>query len=260
MIGACDILWITLDSLRYDVAARALEAGQTPNLARLMPEGRWQKRLTPGCFTYSAHHAFFAGYLPTPVEPGLHPRRFACRFAGSQTTGPDTVVLDAASVPEGLSELGYHTLCIGGVGFFNPGTPLGRVLPGLFQESVWRPELGVTALDSTAHQVREAVERMRRRPRQQRIFLFLNVSATHQPTVGYVPGATVESVDTQQAALAYADSQLPPLLEAMAERGPVFAVACADHGTCHGEDGYWGHRQSHPLLWTVPYTEAMWTG
>ena len=30
---------------------------------------------------------------------------------------------------------------------------------------------------------------------------------------------------------------------------------CSDHGTAYGEDGYWGHRLSHPVVWTVPYAE-----
>jgi hypothetical protein len=35
LVGFHDMLMMTLDTLRYDVAAAALESGQTPNLARL---------------------------------------------------------------------------------------------------------------------------------------------------------------------------------------------------------------------------------
>lgn len=38
------ILFVTLDSLRYDVAATALADGATPRLARLLPGGSWERR------------------------------------------------------------------------------------------------------------------------------------------------------------------------------------------------------------------------
>jgi hypothetical protein len=96
----------------------------------------WQFHLRP-------HQAFFAGFLPTPQGQGPHPRHFALRFPGSESTARTTCLLDAPTIPQGLAQLGYKTVCIGGVGFFNPGSPLGRVLPGYFQQSCWPPELGV---------------------------------------------------------------------------------------------------------------------
>ena len=79
MIGTHDVLLITLDTLRYDVAATALQRGMTPTLARVLPGGQWERRHSPGSFTYAAHHAFFAGFLPTPARPGRHGRLFAAR-------------------------------------------------------------------------------------------------------------------------------------------------------------------------------------
>ena len=133
LIGTHDLLLVTLDTLRYDVAQRALDEGMTPTLAAVLPGGRWEERHTPGSFTYAAHHAFFAGFLPTPPGPGPHPRLFAARFPGSETTAATTCVFDAADIVSGLAQRGYHTACIGGVGFFNKRSPLGRVLPGLFE-------------------------------------------------------------------------------------------------------------------------------
>ena len=63
IVGSHDLALITLDTLRYDVAVEELAAGRTPNLARLV--GTWEQRHTPGSFTYAAHAAFFAGFLPT---------------------------------------------------------------------------------------------------------------------------------------------------------------------------------------------------
>lgn len=257
LVGTHDVLLLTLDTLRYDVAAQELAAGRTPNLARVLPGRRWEKRHTPGSFTYAAHHAFFAGFLPTPAAPpGRHARLFAARFAGSETTTPQTCVFDAPDIVTGFAAQGYHTVCIGGVGFFNKQTPLGSVLPGLFAQSHWSPELGVTDPCSTENQVRLASAILDGVPREQRVLLFVNVSAVHQPNCFYVPGATGDSLETHAAALRYVDGQLARLFAALGRRGgPWLCVLCSDHGTAYGEDGYEGHRVAHPAVWTVPYAE-----
>jgi hypothetical protein len=255
VVGTHDILLLTLDTLRYDVAQACLRQGRTPNLARLLPGGAWEERHSPASFTFAAHTAFFAGFLPTPARPGRHPRLFAVRFPGSETATEQTCIFDAPDIVTGLAGRGYHTLCIGGVGFFNLQSPLGRVLPELFKEHAWRPEFGVTDPDSTAHQVAEALRRLQSLPPGRRLFLFLNVSALHQPNYFYLPGADNDSLASHAAALAYVDGQLPPLFAALQRRGPLLAVICSDHGTAYGEDGYRGHRLAHPTVWTVPYAE-----
>lgn len=259
VVGTHDLLLVSLDTLRYDVAWQCARQGRTPNLTALLPGGAWEERHAPGSFTYAAHAAFFAGFLPTPVAPGKHRRPIALRFPGSETTVPETCVLDAPDVVRGLAERGYHTICVGGVGFFNKQTPLGRTLPGLFAESHWSPRLGVTDPDSTRHQVTLACQRLGELPRERRVFLFLNVSAIHQPNHFYLPGSAGDSPQTHAAALEYVDRQLPPLFDALRRRGPAFCVVCSDHGTAYGEDGYHGHRLAHPVVWTVPYAEFFLT-
>lgn len=251
------LLLITLDTLRFDVAKECLANGQTPNLARYLPNQQWEERHSPGSFTYAAHQAFFAGFLPTPARPGKHPRRFALRFAGSETTGPETWILDGPNIVEGLAQVGYRTICIGGVGFFNPQNALGRVLPSMFQESFFDRSFGVTCPESTQNQIDCALTQLQKLPSEQRVFLFLNVSALHQPNYFYLPGAKEDSKESHAAALLYIDSQLPRLLEGFAQLGPTFVILCSDHGTLYGEDGYTGHRVAHPLVWTVPYAEFM---
>ncbi len=59
--GAMDILFICLDTLRYDAACQEEAAGTTPVLNRY---GSWEKCQAPGNFTYPSHHAMFAGFLP----------------------------------------------------------------------------------------------------------------------------------------------------------------------------------------------------
>jgi hypothetical protein len=253
-VGQGDIVLLTFDTLRYDVAVAEWAAGRTPNLAAVLPMSGWEERHTPGSFTYAAHHAFFAGFLPTPKAPGRHPRLFAARFAGSETSTEHTALFDAPDIVTGLHQNGYHTVCIGGVGFFNKKTPLGSVLPSLFDESHWDESLGVTEPGSTENQVQRACATLRLQSSKP-IFLFINLSALHQPNCFYVPGQSRDDLVSHAAALRYIDSQLPPLFSALRARGTSLCVFCSDHGTAYGDDGYTGHRLAHPTVWTVPYAE-----
>ncbi len=257
LLGSHDLLFITFDTLRYDVAQELFTRGRTPFLASLLPVAGWEARHSPGSFTYAAHHAFFAGFLPTPTAPGPHARLFAARFPGSETTTATTFVFDAPDIVTGLAQQGYHTVCIGGVGFFNRQSPLGSVLPDLFHESYWTPELGVTNPTSTACQVDLACQVLENLHPAQRLFLFVNISALHQPNYFYVPGLKEDTIASHAAALEYVDSQLPRLFVTARRRAPLLAILCSDHGTAYGEDGYSGHRLAHPVVWTVPYAECV---
>lgn len=257
IVGSHHLVLVTLDTLRYDAARAALAEGMTPGFAGLLPGGVWELRHSPGSFTYAAHQAFFAGFLPTPAIPGKHARLFALRFPGSETTTPQTCVLDAPDLVTGLAERGYRTLCVGGVGFFNGLTPLGRVLPGLFQEHYWRREFGVTDPASTEHQVTFISRHLSELPPMEKFFLFVNISAIHQPNYFYYPGAIRDSLASHKAALAYVDRALVPLWRHLRQRGPTFVIVCSDHGTAYGEEGYEGHRLAHRVVWEVPYSQFL---
>ena len=257
VVGSHDLLFVTLDTLRYDVAVEELAAGRLPNLARVLPDG-WEERHAPGSFTFAAHSAFFAGFLPTPTAPGRHPRLFAARFGGSETTASDTWVFDEPDLVAGLTAAGYRTVCVGGVGFFNPESKLGQVLPGMFSAAYWSPETGVASPDSFGNQLDCVTANIRDTPPEQPLFVFVNVPALHQPNWFYLEGATKDDGDTREshaAALRYVDNYIGRLFEMMASRRDCFAIVCSDHGTAYGEDGHSGHRIAHPVVWTVPYAD-----
>jgi hypothetical protein len=257
-IGSHDLLFVTLDTLRYDVAERLVEQGRTPNLAALLPGNRWEKRESPASFTYAAHHAFFAGFLPTPPGPGPHPRPYAARFPGSESTVDGTWVFDAPDIVTALGAKGYRTVCLGGVGFFNLRSPLGRVLPSLFREAYWEPAFGVTEKRCLEAQLAKLELVLDATPRAQPVFVFLNVAALHQPNRHYVEGAADDTIESHAAALEYVDRHVPRLVAAMTSRNrPCAAIVCSDHGTAYGEDGLTGHRVAHEVVWTVPYAELM---
>lgn len=256
LIGNADLLFITLDTLRYDAAQAAWRAGRLKTLEPYLCKGGWEKRHSPGSFTYAAHHAFFAGFLPTPLGPGPHPRVFAAEFAGSVSAVETTFVFKEASLPAALAARNYHTICIGGTGFFNQQNELARVLPGLFSEAHWTPDLGVACRTSEVNQVAQAVSSLEKAG-DRRVFLFLNISAIHQPNWFYGADQGPDTVATHTSALAAVDVALRPLFQRMKSRGPTFAIVCSDHGHAYGEDGYFGHRLGHEVVWTVPYAEFM---
>jgi len=251
-VGHSHILMITFDTLRYDVACQQLQLGNTPNLANVLSEQGWQKCHSPASFTYAAHVAFFAGFLPTPATPGRHVRLFALKFSGSESTGATTFEFDTPDIVSGLANEGYRTLCIGGVGFFKKQNPLSQQLPALFQESYWDESLGVTCADSTRNQIDLAC-RLLKENQQQPIFMFINISALHQPNYFYLENAQGDSLETHAAALRYVDSQLGRLFSAFEQDRDTLMILTSDHGTCYGEDGYTGHRIGHEQVWTVPY-------
>lgn len=264
IVGSHDLLLVTLDTLRFDVAAELAAEGRIPNLARHLPGGAWERRHAPGSFTYASHQAMFAGFLPTPATPGPHPRLFAARFAGSETTADGTFVFhDTPDLVSALAHEGYRTVCVGGVGFFNQQPPLGTVLPGLFQESHWEPSFGVASPSSFESQVARAEEVVAALPRDRRLFLFVNVSALHQPNWFHLEGASREAGDsraTHAAALEYVDRHIGRLFAAMSSRRDCFTIVCSDHGTAYGDDGFTGHRLGHESVWTVPYAQFVLPG
>lgn len=267
LLGNCNFVFITLDTLRYDCAVLEFEARSLKNLAPFLGSGLgkspgtgWEKRHAPGNFTFASHQAFFAGFLPTPASPGPHQRLFALKFAGSETTGQNTIVFDAPDIISGFCKAGYSTICIGGVGFFNKQTPLGRVLPGFFEQSHWDKSLGVTDKNSAANQIKLAVERINTLHGEKKFFLFINISAIHQPNYFYLDDSRVDSLESHRAALRYVDSCLPPLFDCLRSRGDSFCIFCSDHGTAYGEKGYTGHRAALDVIWDVPYAHFLLPG
>lgn len=245
------ILFITLDSLRYDTARTAYDNGLTPHLASLLPEGGWERRQTPGTFTLPAHMAFFSGFLPKLPQPEQPPRLWECRPPAFKTVPPQTFVFDAPNLLAGLAQHGYRSICVGGVTYFSRETPLGSVLPDLFDEAHWRPEFCSPEPDSTCHQVNYTLDIAEHHDGCP-LYLFVNVSATHVPH-GHYLGNSRDTAASQQAALAYADAHLARLITTLTAKKRWLIILCADHGDAYGEDGYHGRGIAHPVVMNVPF-------
>ncbi|MFE2302681.1 STM4013/SEN3800 family hydrolase [Streptomyces sp. NPDC059445] len=250
-----NILFVTFDSLRYDVAHSTLEDGLTPRLAQLLPGGQWERRQTPGTFTLPAHLAFFSGFLPKLPQPQQPARLWECRPPAFKQVPPETFVFDAPNLLDGLALHGYRTVCVGGVTYFSSETPLGSVLPALFHEAHWRPSFCSPEIESTRHQADQALDIADRYAGHRPLFLFVNISATHVPH-GHYLGTSTNSTASQAAALAYADTHVGRLLDGLTTRGRWLVIMCADHGDAYGDDGFHGRGIAHPAVWNVPF--AAW--
>lgn len=253
IVGTHHILFITLDTLRHDVADALFKAGELTGISRYSPTG-WERRHSPATFTYAAHHAFFSGFLPSPVGTNKASRLFASEFEGSVTIEDSTFTCREATWPQGLLRVGYRTVCVGGVGFFNKQSMLGSVLPSLFETSVWTPSMGVSDRHSTQNQV-EWVINYWGACQPDLCLTFINVSAIHQPNSFYA-GCEHDCILSHGAALKYVDSQLEVLFDKCRSlERPTFTILTSDHGTCYGEDGIEGHRYPHSAVWDVPYMQ-----
>lgn len=254
VVGECDILFLCLDTLRYDVAKAEEEAGGTPVLNQYGP---WRKCQAPGNFTYPSHHAMFAGFLPCDYEAKSMADRellFFPKNVGLGQNGPkNAYCFSGPTFIQGLAEDGYETCCIGGVSFFDKRSDIGRVFPSMFQNSWWQPGFGCQNKESIDHQVTFACKKLGQIPQQKRVFLYMNVDAIHYPNYFYLEGAHQDNLKTHAAALRYVDARLETLFTAMKKRNKTFVICCSDHGTCYGEDGVLFHGVNHPAVMTVPY-------
>lgn len=255
VVGKQDILFVCLDTLRYDAAVEEEEKGGTPVLNHY---GSWEKCQAPGNFTYPSHHAMFAGFLPCRYDAKNVTDRELLFFPKSIGLGkkvPEGAYgFCGSTIMEGLEKDGYDTWCVGGVAFFDKRSDIGKVFPGYFQKSYWNPSFSCPVKDSTKNQVDFLLKKIKEAEKERHIFLYLNVDAIHYPNYFYLEGATHDSYESHKAALRYVDKELGRLFAVWKEiRGGAFVLCCSDHGTCYGEDGCQFHGVNHPIVNTIPY-------
>lgn len=166
VVGKKDILFICLDTLRYDVAVQEEKAGTTPVLNQYGP---WEKCQAPGNFTYPSHHAMFAGFMPCRYDAKNVADRellFFPRQIGLGNKVPEGAYgFSGSTIMEGLAADGYDTWCVGGVAFFDKRSPIGKVFPGYFKKSYWNPSFACPVKESTKNQVDFLLKKFRRQIR-----------------------------------------------------------------------------------------------
>ena len=255
VVGKKDILFICLDTLRYDVAVQEEKAGTTPVLNQYGP---WEKCQAPGNFTYPSHHAMFAGFMPCRYDAKNVADRellFFPRQIGLGNKVPEGAYgFSGSTIMEGLAADGYDTWCVGGVAFFDKRSPIGKVFPGYFKKSYWNPSFACPVKESTKNQVDFLLKKISAADKEQRIFFYLKLDAIQNPNYFYADGVSHDNLQSHATALRYVDRELGRLFAGWkSQRKEALVICCSDHGTCYGEDGCQFHGINHPYVNTVPY-------
>lgn len=250
------ILFITLDSCRYDVFISA-------DVKNLSGVGRLYRAMAPGNFTYGSHAAMFVGFTPGVAEfkePYVNPKYgkiFKMIGAGFPGKGSEFITLKGPNVIAGLRRLGYKAFGSGAVGWFDPATETGKLLTKDFDEFYFPGDTF-----SLKKQLGWMGEKLK--TSTQPVFAFLNIGETHVPY--YHEGASwdpsnnpcvpfsdgnnaAECRRRQTACLEYVDRNVAGLIEAFRFSNTII---CADHGDCWGEDGLWEHGIHHQKVLEVP--------
>ncbi len=247
------IVLITIDSLRYDVASIA----DTPNFKKLFKENNnsgWYKVGAQATYTLPAHISIFhAGLMPcdnresTPPPFNRHKEKlFKAQLAWQRTTGAKFPTPAAPNIIKGFEKLGYRTIGIGGVNWFNNKFPTSNIWhKRYFNEFYWEEKFTEENFKSLEHQI-NLINKLKLKTEKKPIFLFLNISYTHAPYLGFG-----KSVLGQKASFEEVDKLLPNLLEVLPNK--YHLMICGDHGECFGEDGLWGHGFYHPKVMEVPF-------
>jgi hypothetical protein len=260
-----DVLFVTLDSCRYD----AFVAAKAPNLRSIGPLVRaW----SPSHFTFGAHAAFFMGFTPgdparrEPYVNSKYGKIFGMSGGGHRGAARAWIDLEGRSIVDGFRRCGYRAIGSGGVGWFDPETDTGRVLTADFERFHFTG--GVPGFRAQrAWLLREvAAARAAALP----VFGFANLAETHvpywhedapwdaaaNPCVPFADGNDAREARRRQVAcVEWIDGEIAPLLDAFADAA---VIVCSDHGDCWGEDGLWEHGIHHertlevPLLFRLP--------
>ena len=253
------VLFITLDSCRYDTFA----AASVPSLKSV---GELHRVMAPGNFTYASHMAMFMGFTPGDGQSrktGVNPKYgklFRMSQGGIAGRGQEYFLLEGRNIVDGFNRRGVRTIGTGAVGWFNTKTETAQNLVADFQEFYYPGDPCVTwtlgkQLAWLQNQLSED---------SSPTFVFLNIGETHVPY--YYEGAPWSAEDNpcipfgdnndaevarqrQTLALEWVDRTLEPLIQAFSAST---IVVCADHGDCWGEDGLWEHGISHPKVLEVP--------
>lgn len=291
-LAHANLLLITLDSLRLDIAQQA----DLPNFSRLHgPIAAY----THGNFTLPAHAAFFTGHLPWPLDlpTGMVDgyQRLIRSAAARKVASAVPITFSGPNLMRAYADNGARVVGVGGVTFFDPtttGPSLCADFPEFHYDGFRRDSdfgKGRSLVDAERFcglntALVEVFERGLDRDRQH--FVFINEQATHFPFA--CPGVPVDAAELaplalydesvvkklpvrqpiidevrpvvarrQRAVLEWLDAKMGEVLGWLARlRRPTLVVVCADHGEAFGEDARLGHFINVDTVLTVP----MWVG
>ena len=251
-------LFITLDSCRYDVFIDAYR----PNMIRRGLIAH--KAISPSFFTLPSHMAFFEGFTPAVPDKGkwLNPKHGKLWRVNTTNISPnkrDYMRVQGMDLIEGMNNAGYTTIGTGGVRWFDPSVPTGKILTQNFKKYKFFGNY-MHAEDQVDFVYEEALK-------HKKVWSFINFGETHDPyrykgcdfpeKAAYKKKfknkmevrATV--YNQQMDCVSYLDGVMAPLLDLFMDSG-ASVVITADHGELFGEDNLWQHQDHHEMTVTVP--------
>lgn len=258
-----NVLFVTLDSCRFDTFRRAARSGLIPSILSVAP---YYKAKAPSYFTYGSHASFWMGFTPgveSTDAPCLNPKAgkvFKMAHAGLPGIDHNGYCLDGQNIIDGFRRRGFLTIGSGAVDWFDPNTETGAVLGHSFEQFKFSGNTW-----SLRDQLEWILAQISSNNNSRPVFCFLNIGETHVPywhegadwprwpspciPFGGKQCSAQESARRQLSCLAWVDGVLKPLIDLFMD-GTV--LICADHGDCWGEDGLWEHGISHPATLNVP--------
>lgn len=274
-----NVLFITLDCCRYDTFLLA-------KLPFLKSIGEVKKAKTHGTFTLPAHMSFFMGYLPRVLmanKPYYNPEvRQLWRLIGGRNRPLESVgiMLEGSNILDGYSKLGFYTIGVGGVRWFQ-----NFILQNFFQKFFYFGSDNSKSIFDTREKEEFPLNHLDKfltdLKSQKRFFLFLNTPETHIPydfgegiysreiksvmenlrPIWGCKKINLSKVATSKEELAKLHQLQIRSLEAIDRKietlvsflsKPLLFVICGDHGECFGEDMHWGHGYPHQKVMEVP--------
>jgi arylsulfatase A-like enzyme len=272
MLGSNHLVFVVLDSLRYD----SWLAASTPNLDRLGPvEQRWSY----ASWTAPSHYNLLSGLLPHQSPPHVYASdQYKEEFERySDRLGVEGIefrrMLPAIYLPTFLRSIGYKTHARVSMPVLNPHTGVNRDFDSY--------ELMPVHNDMAA-----MIDTMSFEPGP--TFWLLNIGETHYPYAlpgedpsewprvsglhGVIkhlgdepdeePAATFDQAaldrlrQRQIDAVSYLDGVFGRLYEVVPRN--TWLVVTSDHGELFGESGYFGHGPiNHEKVLEVPFVEGM---
>jgi len=252
MLDPTSILFITLDSCRYDTFV----AVDLPNLKAL---GQVYLAKAPGNFTFASHAAMFVGFtpgVPDKAQALINPKFgkiFKIVGGGYPSKGNEFLTIKGKNLVQGLGAIGYTTIGTGAAGWFDDATPTAQPLVEDFQHYWFAGNCW--SLEKQLQFVNKHLDRLNGKP----AFVFINLGETHVPywhegadwdrshnpcrPFGGADNDAAECARRQLACVEWVDDTLGPLLSRFSGAN---TLVCADHGDAWGEDGMWEHGIHHP--------------
>lgn len=285
-----NVLFITIDSCRYDTAINAA----TPNLDSIAP---LRKAETTGTYTFPSHHSFFIGILPRPLDGGEYffdDYQQIWRSSSARDSSKKVFTdFDESNIIKHYISSGAKVSGFGGVSFFNT-TKKGNTLPKLFPDFKFYPrtlsgDAKIPRGDDVfpLNHLDEIIEATQD---SESFFIFVNEPSTHIPydhpgseitqeytesirklyeehysphTLFYEDGSMPLSEDEisllktkQVESLEWIDNQIGELIKRIPNDKPTLIIVTGDHGEEFGESGRFGHAHYSDSVMYVP----LWVG